>query len=403
IIPHREKYYFIRRSRGFVPVPIEVPYDNIVLAVGAELNVTSAISKSGKLYTSQYIGNTKYYKSLEFLNSASQYLMHLLGIRQIDAIALDLHPQYPTRKLAMELAEEFEVKTFEIQHHWSHAASLMLDAGITEPIIALTLDGAGYGSDGTIWGGEVLISSFTDFNRIGSLELLPLIGGDKAVYEPTRLVFGIYEKLGLNSDELEYFPVRTAEVFRKMINNSPVTSSLGRILDALSCYFGIAIQRTYDGEPAMKLERYLANGKPVFEFETVIKADDNNVHRVQTIPLFKQLFEYVGTRLPTELPVQYKADLSYSFVLELIRKLTKISLEESNKAGINYIGITGGVTYNIPIIEMIRDEVLQSLGTDYYNPKLEFITHSRLPNGDGGISPGQNVITGHLLREKIDD
>jgi hydrogenase maturation protein HypF len=90
-------------------------------------------------------------------------------------------------------------------------------------------------------------------------------------------------------------------------------------------------------------------------------------------------------------------------VLELIRKLSKISLEESNKAGINYIGITGGVTYNIPIIEMIRDEVLQSLGTDYYNPELEFITHSQLPNGDGGISPGQNVITGHLLREKIDD
>lgn len=403
IIPHREKFYFIRRSRGFVPIPIEVPYDDIILAVGAELNVTSAISKSGKLYTSQYIGNTKYYKTLEFLNSASQYLMRLLGIRQIDAIALDLHPQYPTRKLALELAEEFEVKTFEIQHHWSHAASLMLDAGITEPIIAMTLDGAGYGSDDTIWGGEVLVSSFTDFNRIGSLELLPLIGGDKAVYEPTRLVFSIYEKLGLNSDELEYFPVHTAEVFRKMINNSPVTSSLGRVLDALSCYFGISIQRTYDGEPAMKLERYLANGKPVFEFETVIKSDDNDVNRVQTIPLFKQLFEHVGPRLPTELPIQDKADLAYSFVLELIRKLSKISLEESNKAGINYIGVTGGVTYNIPIIEMIRDEVMQSLGTDYYNPELEFITHSQLPNGDGGISPGQNVITGHLLREKIDD
>ena len=400
IVPHeiRNSYYFIRKSRGFVPVPLEIDYNDIILAVGAESNVTAALSKNGKLYTSQYIGNTKYYKTIEFLNEALHYLMRLLGIKHLDAIALDLHPQYPTRKLALELAEHYGVNTFELQHHWSHAACLMLDAGISEPIVALTLDGAGYGEDKTIWGGEVLYSELTSFKRTGSLELLPLIGGDKAVYEPKRLVFGIYEKLKMNSDELNYFPTNTADVFRKMLKNSPQTSSFGRILDSLSCYFGISTQRTYDGEPAMKLERYLALCKPKYQFETTTETDNNNMKRIKTLPLFKQLFEYVGASEPTKMDNQMKGDLCHSFVRELVRKLVFIALESAKNLGTEYIGLTGGVTYNIPINDMILVEFTDQLESGNYDKELKFITHSRLPNGDGGISAGQNVITSRLLK-----
>ena len=402
IIPHDDGYYFIRKSRGFVPLPIEVNYDNIILAVGPERNVTAAVSKKGKLYTSQYIGNTNYYRTLQFLDEASKYLMRLLGITKIDAVALDLHPQYPTRKLALELSERFDVKPYEIQHHWAHAASLMLDADVTDPIIALTLDGAGYGPDNIVWGGEVLLSRFTDYEHLGSLELIPLLGGDKSVYEPQRLVSGIYEKLSLNSDELNYFPTKVNEVFRKMLETSPLTSSLGRVLDALAAYFGIAIKRTYEGEPAMKLERYLASGRETdqYKFETKITADDStNLRRVLTLPLFKQLFDYVGVRSPEGLPNEEKANLCTGFVREVMRSLVQVGFDAAKVLDIKYLGLSGGVTYNIPIIEMIRREVADKKESGEVSEDLQLLTHSRLPNGDGGISAGQNAIAGHLLRK----
>ncbi len=399
IVPHSKEdgFYFIRKSRGFVPLPIEVNYNNTILSFGAESNVTVAISKKGKLYTSQYIGNTNYYKTSEFFKEASKYLMRLLGIKQVDAVAFDLHPQYPTRKLALEFAQKYNVKTFELQHHWSHAASLMLDNNLKEPIIAITLDGAGYGPDGTIWGGEILYSNYDRYKHLGSLELIPLIGGDMAVYHPERLVFGIFEELGLDSDELNYFPSHTSDVFRKMVKTSPKTSSFGRILDSLSCYFGISTTRTYDGEPAMKLERYLAMGKPDFYFETEVTQQLNDFKRIQTLSLFKKLVEYVGTKNPINLPDQEKANLCHSFVSELVRNLVRIALDATKIMEVNYIGLSGGVTYNIPIVNMIKKEFSIAIENGSYNKKLKFLTHSRLPNGDGGISAGQNVIAGHML------
>jgi hydrogenase maturation protein HypF len=400
VVPYDNKYNFIRKSRGFVPVPIDICYNKTILSVGAERNVTAAISKKGKLYTSQYIGNTYYYNTLEFLKEAINHLLRLLGISKVDAIALDLHPQYPTRRLAKELAEEHGVETFEIQHHWSHAAALMLDAEVHEPIITLALDGAGYGPDGTIWGGEVLFSYFDRYKQIGSLDLMPLIGGDMAVHHPKRLVFGIFEKLGLNSDELGYFTSGEAEVYRNILKTSPQTSSIGRILDSLSCYFGIATERTYDGEPAMKLERYLAMGRPEFEFTTTLRPTEEGPRVIQTFNLFKQLFEHVGKKDPVKLSEQEKANLGYSFVNELIKKYIEIAANNLETLNTNIIGLTGGVSYNIPIFEMVRNEIEQ-INNGSNNGKIRFLTHSRIPNGDGGISTGQNIITGHMQGEDV--
>jgi hydrogenase maturation protein HypF len=401
VIPHKNNFYFIRKSRGFIPAPIDVCYNKIILSVGAERNVTATVSKKGKMYTSQYIGNTFYYNTLEFLRESIQHLFRLLGISKVDAIALDLHPQYPTRKFARELADEYKVDTFEIQHHWSHAASLMLDAEVHEPIIALTLDGAGYAPDGTIWGGEVLFSYFDRYKQIGSIEQLPLIGGDMAVHHPRRLVFGIYEKLGLNSDELGYFTPGESEVYRNIIKTSPQTSSLGRILDSLSCYLGISTKRTYDGEPAMKLERYLSQGKPEFQFETTAVSTEDGPKIIQTLPLFKQLFDYVGSRNPMDLSEQEKANLSFCFVSELMKNLVQIAISGAKSMEVNYIGLTGGVAYNLPIVEMVRSEMEKAKSSKGKKSAIRFLTHSRLPNGDGGISTGQNVITGHMMGEDI--
>jgi hydrogenase maturation protein HypF len=401
IIPNKNNFYFIRKSRGFIPSPMDICYNKIILSVGAERNVTAAISKKGKLYTSQYIGNTYYYNTLEFLDEAIQHLMRLLGIDKIDAVAFDLHPQYPTRRLALDYADKYNVDTFEVQHHWAHAAALMLDAEVHEPIIALTLDGAGYGPDGTIWGGEILYSYFDRYKQIGSLERMPLIGGDMAVHHPKRLVFGIYDMLGLNSDELGYFRKGESEVYRSIIKTSPQTSSLGRVLDSISCYFGIAQERTYDGEPAMKLERYLSMGKSNYEFKAKQDTTPEGPDIVLTLDMFKQLFEHVGSKDPVYLPEKTKADLSYSFVSELLRSMLEISFKGSKNMNAPFIGLTGGVTYNLPIAKIVNNELNNMIKTEDNGQKIVYLNHSRLPNGDGCISTGQNVIAGHMQGEDV--
>ncbi len=381
IVPFEGKKFFIRKSRGFVPSALIPHHARGVIGVGAEENVTSSVSIDGKMYITQYIGDVRDYNVYEFLRSATFHLMVLFGVKEVEAIAADLHPIYTSKRFAMELKEKNNAKLFEIQHHWAHAVSLMVDNGLSEEIVCLTLDGAGYGSDGNIWGGEVLRASFTNFERIGRLEYLPLIGGDKAVEDPRRVVFAISEKLGIES---KYFDDDVVSILRKAMKNSPLSCSFGRFLDAISCYLGVCCKKTYDGEPAIKLERYLNRGKNRFSFDTKITQSEEKV--IETLPLFEQLFGYGAKGTLSE---EEKYDLAYSMVSEAIEAMVEVAVEEAIERNIPNIGITGGVTYNLPIMHMVK-EAVEKRG-------LKLITHNQVPNGDGGISVGQNAIAGNLL------
>ena len=372
------KTFFLRKSRGFVPEPIEVSYDKRVLCVGAGENITGTISCYKKIYATQYIGNSKYYPTLEFLEQSLKHLMNLtMKEKNIDAVAMDLHPGYNTRKVAEHFAEEFSVPIFEVQHHWAHATSLLVDNKLNESVV-LTLDGLGYGSDGTFWGGEVLLSRLDSFERVGHLENISLLGGDQAAMDPRRLVFAIFKKF----NEEKYFIDDEAAILSKMMNKSPQSSSFGRILDALSCYLDICTKRTYDGEPAMKLEKYLANGSAKYSFDVEVK---NCV--VETTDIFRQLDKKIKP-LFTE---HQKADIAYSVVKAIVGKLTEIAIEHAKSNNIKTIGLTGGVSYNIPITEMVETEVKKA--------GLSLLVHNRVPNGDGGIAIGQNAIIGHKLHK----
>jgi len=385
VIPCGRRTFFIRRSRGYVPAAIEIRHRKNVVSLGAQENVTSSLSSRGSLCISQYIGDTTNYNVLRFLDSATGYLMKLAGIGKIDAVGIDLHPQYPTRHLGEEWAEKYDAPLVEVQHHWAHAASLMLDNRMNEPIVALTLDGAGYGTDGTVWGGEIIAADYKTFERVGSLEKIPLIGGDAAVSDPKRLVFAISEKIGGRTG---YFDKGKERVLRRMMGKSIGTSSMGRLLDALSCRLGICTAMTYDGEPAMKMEKYLkAPGRGVkndFSAETV-RVGHSSV--VRTLPLFETLEDVLkGCKTVSE---RMKNRLAYYFVNEVVKSLVEIAAEEADERGIKHIGITGGVSYNIPITAM-AEEYARARG-------FRFITHCRIPNGDGGISAGQNAIVGNLI------
>ena len=367
---------FIRKSRGYVPEPISVNYNKKILSVGAGENITGAFSHDKNVYTTQYIGNSKYYSTLQFLEESLRHLMNLTTKKkELDAVVQDLHPGYDSRNVAKIFSDEFSAPLFEVQHHWAHAASLLVDNELDESVV-LTLDGLGYGNDGNFWGGEVLDSNFDDFNRIGHLENIPLLGGDQASRDPRRLVFAIFKKF----NEEKFFKDDEAMVLSKLMDKAPLSSSLGRVLDALSCYLNICTKRTYDGEPAIKLEKYLATGKPIYKFECEIKNGT-----IRTIDIFRQLDEMIDKPL-TE---KDKANYVFSFVNKIIEKLTDIAIEHAENKGINSIGLTGGVSYNIPISNMVEKNIRK---TD-----LKLIIHKNIPNGDGGISTGQNAIIGNKL------
>lgn len=372
--------FFIRKSRGFVPDPLAVSYDAHVVSVGPGENVTGGVSAHNTLYLTQYIGKTSSYETLSFLEESIHHLMTLtMEKKRVDAIAMDKHPGYETKKLATQLAEQFQAPLYSFQHHWAHAASLLLDANEQEAVV-LSLDGLGYGEDELLWGSEVIASSFNDYTRISHCEPIPLLGGDKAALDPRRVVFAIFDQF----DEELFFSGRDAELLRKIMPHSPLSTSFGRILDALSCYLGICCNRTYDGEPAMKLERYLAKGSKRFSFTPHVSQGI-----VSTVDLFEQLHDTTN-RLSNPLTERNKADLAFSFVEALIISLTNEAIRYAKKNGIKNIGVSGGVSYNIPIVEMISNMVIKH--------NLCFLVHDKIPNGDGGISAGQNVLAGYKLK-----
>jgi hydrogenase maturation protein HypF len=411
VIPYEHSQFFIRRSRGYVPVPLNVAYDTNIISVGAEENVVGAITVNNMLYTTQYIGDADHYGVTEFLESSLRHLAHLFDLKAVDGIGIDLHPQYRTRAVGKRLAVEFDAQLVEVQHHWAHAVSLIIDNFCksrtalpgnvqSEPVIALAWDGTGYGADDTLWGAEVLRASCESYTRVGTIEPLPLIGGDAAVRDPRRLVFGIYEQLGYEPD---YFDSVTSAIFMKLLTKSVRASSMGRVLDAISCRLGICSSRTYEGEPAMKLERYLASGERKYEFNPSIVTDSSTgVPTVAILPLFAQLEDHIKAegygkgdssssfieRIALQSP-RFAADLAYSMVYCIVENLVNIAMEAAETYGTNYIGITGGVSYNIPIVNVVRTLVI--------NHGLKLLTHSQIPNGDGGIAVGQNAIVGYRL------
>ncbi|MCQ2079284.1 MAG: carbamoyltransferase HypF [archaeon] len=357
--------FYIRKSRGAVPSHIDVPATGDVVAVGAQENLTGAVASGGRIYPTQHIGNGEGIGVPEYLEASVRYQMSLVGCRP-QVVAEDLHPAYLNRRFASQLAEECGAEVIDVQHHWAHVASLMTDHGDLEHLTALALDGTGHGDDRQAWGGEVLSCDFKGYRRLAHLEYIPLLGGQKALSDIRRLRFAIdtMNGDGNNTD----FSDSEAAVLSKLMDRSVRTSSFGRLLDALSYRLGVCTVRTYDGEPAMKLEPLLARGHLVPGFET---GTENGV--VRTAHLFSRIRED-----------QDRADVAYSIVHNVLSEMVASAASEAQANGERCIGITGGVSYNVPIIRM-AERIAAEHG-------LELVHHTRVPNGDAGVSTGQVAI-----------
>lgn len=353
---------FLRKSRGNVPSYIDIKFKGSAVAVGAQENLSGAVAKNGKIYPTQYIGNGENIGVCEYLEEAIRFNMSLISCEP-QVVAMDRHPGYVNRRFAKRLAEECGAEVIEVQHHWAHAASLMAERNLDEMVV-LALDGTGHGDDGMAWGGEVLYSNFGEYRRLAHLEYIPLLGSERALYDLRRLRFAADI---INGSENSDFSKGDAAILRKLAGKSVMTSSMGRFLDTIAYSLGLCSQRTYDGEPAMRLESLLAEGKLIEGFE---------VRSVGDTIMAAELFTRIDNRKP--------ADIAYSMVHGTISEMVNHAAMYAEANGIRKIGITGGVSYDEPICRMFKAEAIAH--------GLEPVFHDCVPNGDGGISAGQAAI-----------
>ena len=364
-----DKTFFLRRSRGYTPIPVRLPTDCLdTVAVGAELNNVICTVKKNKCYLSQYVGDTSKYETFNFLKDTVYNSIKLTRLKP-EIVVCDLHPTYNSTVFAKELAEKYNAKLIQIQHHKAHVASVAAEHTLTD-YVGIAVDGLGYGDDGNIWGGEVFdVKKGNEFRRIGHLEEQPQLGGDSATLYPKKMLFGILSKL-LDENELiklGLFDEQESRLYLKVLENNfnvPITTSSGRILDAVSALLGFCDRRTYDGRPAMILESVAT--KP-YDFEPVI-SNKNGKSVLMTTSLFEFLLNNIN---------KDKGRLAATAQMYLAKGFFEIAKQKAgNEAP---IVLSGGVAYNRMISEFMM--------------KNDVIVNKDIPCGDGGICYGQAYLS----------
>jgi hydrogenase maturation protein HypF len=392
----------IRRSRGFVPKAFSLDSKLNLVALGAELYNSLALLKDGKAVLSQYIGNTANFKTYnEFFKKAIGFFTSFLSMDKIDLVVCDAHPLYNTSIFAERFVKERKAKLFRLQHHFAHAMSVMAEKEISKAV-AITVDGVGYGFDGSVWGGEVLLIDFEnqEFRRIGRLESLMLLGGDLAARYPLRPLFSIvYGKMKdyeiLESYEGYLREGESFELFAEQIDKRiaiPAATSAGRVLDATSAMLELCFERTYEGEPAMKLEAAVKESEPYYN----PKIDSLREESVYPAPYVTGLAARRGdvrvlntSHVVCDALERYRSGedrgcIAYQIIDYLARGLAEIAAGEAE----DYVVMSGGVTFNsylTPLVEKYLEE-----------REIKLYVNEEVAAGDNGISLGQLYLGKYL-------
>ncbi|MHA1746192.1 MAG: carbamoyltransferase HypF, partial [Promethearchaeota archaeon] len=416
IRPVLGKPALIRRSRGYVPEYIKLPFSSPAqasLAVGAELNSTGAVARGDRIFPTQHIGNVRNLDTYDFLEHSIVHMQTLLKISdaEIGFIVRDAHPSFQSTQLAQQLSQRLnDIPIIPVYHHHAHLASLMVDhkLPLSEEIIVITIDGVGYGKDKQSWGGEVLRGGYSEFTRIGHLQPTPMIGGDLVAKNPARmLVCALMSstQYAAHSDMLDrfitsrqlwdHFPHGKTELdlVEKLLRNSasvsrkayPLSTSFGRWLDAAASLFDVCQLRTYRGEPAMRLEGFMWDVKE--DLEKLSPPRDLDQYLAgNTILSNDLLWDYFIKVMDSSASLNSHTArvLAYSLVVDLSQLFARVAITHAHKAGIHKIGVSGGVAYNEIIMRVLRTEIEKS--------GFNFLQHERVPPGDAGISIGQLAV-----------
>jgi hydrogenase maturation protein HypF len=381
----------IRRSRGYAPLPIKLPFAlPPVLAVGGELKSTFCLTKAAYAFLSHHIGDMQNLETLKAFERAVDHMQSIFSIAP-ELIACDLHPGYLSTSWAQEHTDKTANRRLaRVQHHHAHIASVMAEHGSdgSQPVIGFSFDGTGYGTDGAIWGGEVLIANYRGFERAAHLKYFPLPGGDAAIRRPNRTALAALWAAGIDWDErLPPVAASTAperRVIWRMLEtglNSVATSSMGRLFDAVAALAGVRQTANYEAQAAIELEARAARNitsaysfdlptihTPTFDAAPVL-------HAIVTDVLAGVASEIIAARFHNAM-----ADL----VLE-------VSLWLRRREGLNQVALSGGVFQNMTLLQRVVQRLCKA--------DFTILTHRRVPPNDGGLALGQAVIAAFMDKE----
>ena len=364
--------YPLRRSRGYVPYPVAVPVKRRLLACGAEQKASFCLSKPGHAFPSQHMGDLK---NLETLTNWEEQIEHFAKLFDIvpEAIACDMHPDYLSTAYAEERAEREGIPLLRVQHHHAHMAACMADNSLEGGCLGLIWDGTGYGSDGAIWGGELLAGGYEGFRRVGSVRPVPLAGGDAAIDEIWRV--GAAMLSGAGCDTEPFSRETGCETVLRMLatgTNSPLSSGMGRLFDGVCAILGIRRRASYEGQGAVLLEA-AADAHEAGEYPFSFY----DAQGVLTLDWRGMIRALVSDGAGAGVRAARFMNTLISAAAEQLRRVSK-------ETGLGRVVLSGGVFQNMYIMNRLPGR-LRRMG-------LEVYTHSRVSCSDEGLSLGQLMI-----------
>ncbi len=348
-----------RRSRGYAPEPIRLATKKHLLGVGAELKNTFCLAKGHHAFVSHHIGDLENYETLKAFTEGIEHFKHLFAIDPV-LVAHDLHPDYLSTKYALDL----DLELLGVQHHHAHIAACLADNGEDGPVRGVAFDGTGFGPDGTIWGGEVLLADLTSYRRLSPLKPVAMPGGTSAIRQPWRMAASYVDELGR--------PAREDVVKLKRSGlNSPLTSSAGRLFDAAAALLGVRDTITYEGQAAIELEQ-LADPAETTAYPARI---DDEIHGE----------DLIGALLDDDATKPKRAARFHNGVADAIVRTCDRLRDHSGT-----VALSGGVFQNVLLLDRTV-EGLEDRG-------FRVLTHRNVPTNDGGISFGQVAVASRTSR-----
>jgi hydrogenase maturation protein HypF len=379
----------VRRARGYVPLAVRLPIAaRPLLAVGGQMKSVFTLARGHEAFQSQHIGDLQNLAGMGFFESALAHMQETFEV-QPECVVHDLHPEYLSTQWAQERAQRYGISRIAVQHHHAHIAACMAEHGLTDQVIGIALDGTGFGTDGTVWGGEVLISNLCDFRRFGHLRALPMPGGSKAVEQPWRMALSaVWSSLGEDAARELSWPECDGKALLAWMKHGqvgPLTSSCGRLFDAVAALVTGRAVNSYEAQAAIELEGIADDGE-CGSYTTHVEAGEDG-WLIDPRAMLQELLEERRRGVSA-------ASMSARFHAWVARSFALVARRARESTMLKRVSLSGGTMHNRLLTRLLKRE-LNAMG-------FEVLLHRDVSPGDGGLSYGQAAVAAARMNADSD-